>query len=1092
MLVSLLLPSVSLTQGDPNRDGQLDVLPPEAFQQRGIPAELTVITDEQGFDNFDLGVDFAEPHMSSNPLNPLQYFNAFNTNGTHHTEDGHDWTTNNPAFPTTAGDPASAYDSLGNLYYMTMRTDAGGGIIGTWVVKSTNNGASWGPAVASVAGFDKCWMAADQTSGPYGGYVYGVMTPGNFSRTTNGGTSWVQTWTFGTQTLPGMMVAVGPNVIGGDTPGGCVYVVTNSGSSVASTYTFYVSTNGGASFTLKSAQNWANYVGTFVGGRNSVENFRTRPYPFIAADNSYGPYRGRFYCIYASNDPPGNGNKPDIWIRYSDDQGATWSAASIINDDPTPQTNHQWHPSIWTDLQTGRLYVKWLDTRNCAPLDDSTDVYATYSDDGGVTWAPSQRLTTEIFKIDCATCGGGGTPRYLGDYDAITSFGDQGMAVWTDFRDGNFKSMTAYFPDYAMLLSESADTSGVTDVLDVMVSVPAVKLYTNPVTFSASVDPAENFTFDFPSGNTLTSYPDSLPLSISWSGVAEGTYTVTVQGEGPNGIPLHRRTIEILVTSPFVTVLSPNGGESIFTGTTYPISWVDGLVDTVKLEYSTDNGSSWITIVDSVQSRTGDGVLPPKARARPGLLGPVEATTASYLWLVPFTASDNCLIRISHYTDGNVSDVSDAVFSIVDAPAPQWRAQTSPNSNDLYSVSVLDTSTAWAAGVGGTVLKTFNGGNTWTATLTSAGADVYCIEAIDATKVLVGTYDSGTSTTKIRRTQNGGLTWTDVYTDASAGAFINAIHMFDALNGYAEGDPVGGQWTLLRTTDGGLTWNSAATLAQDGSEAGWNNSMDWTDDLHGWFGTGNSRVYYSTDGGSTWSFGSTNFANSFGVGFETDNLTGAAVGSDVDLSLDGGATWTTVPGGPGVTASAVSVLNVDAFIPNRDPIWYVTAGSFIYKSDDQGFFVLDHTQANTYNHLEMRTDEVGGNNWVVGYAVGDAGTITKYTELLILTDVRQVGNQVPSVFSLSQNYPNPFNPTTAIHYGLPVQSNVSLRIYNVLGQEVVTLLEGAHPAGNYQAVWDGRNEAGESVGSGVYFYRLEASSDTGENFASLRKMILMK
>jgi flagellar hook assembly protein FlgD len=69
---------------------------------------------------------------------------------------------------------------------------------------------------------------------------------------------------------------------------------------------------------------------------------------------------------------------------------------------------------------------------------------------------------------------------------------------------------------------------------------------------------------------------------------------------------------------------------------------------------------------------------------------------------------------------------------------------------------------------------------------------------------------------------------------------------------------------------------------------------------------------------------------------------------------------------------------------------------------------------------------------------------------------------------------------------------VSLRIYNVLGQEVVTLLEGAHPAGNYQAVWDGRNEAGESVGSGVYFYRLEASSDTGENFASLRKMILMK
>ncbi len=112
---------------------------------------------------------------------------------------------------------------------------------------------------------------------------------------TNFGANWTTTETFSTQSLPGMMVCVGPN---GTTDGGAVYVVTNSGSSFASTYTFYVSTNGGLDFTLKSAQNFANYVGTNVNGRNSVQNMRTRPYPFIAADQSNGTIQGKIVLLF--------------------------------------------------------------------------------------------------------------------------------------------------------------------------------------------------------------------------------------------------------------------------------------------------------------------------------------------------------------------------------------------------------------------------------------------------------------------------------------------------------------------------------------------------------------------------------------------------------------------------------------------------------------------------------------------------------------------------------------------------------------------------------------------------------------------------
>ena len=72
-----------------------------------------------GWDNFYLGVDFAEPHMSENPNDPLQYFNAFNINGAHRTYNGFDWQYSAPGFGTSvAGDPVTAYDSVGNLNYL--------------------------------------------------------------------------------------------------------------------------------------------------------------------------------------------------------------------------------------------------------------------------------------------------------------------------------------------------------------------------------------------------------------------------------------------------------------------------------------------------------------------------------------------------------------------------------------------------------------------------------------------------------------------------------------------------------------------------------------------------------------------------------------------------------------------------------------------------------------------------------------------------------------------------------------------------------------------------------------------------------------
>lgn len=552
----LVLFNFSIKVYSQNELPEYDQIPWEFFQL--INEDLkdnpdVVITDQSGYDNFNMGTAFAEPHLSQNPNNALQFFTAYNTNTAYRTSNGFDWLTSAPPFGVSVqGDPVTAYDSLGNLYYESMF----GNITGCKVMRSTDNGATWFAAVTSVNGVDKNWLAADQSSGPYSNYLYTTMTSGtsgqgNFARSTDFGATFTQTATFNTQSLPGMMVAVGPNLVEGDVPGGCVYVVTNSGLAYQSTYTFYVSTNGGTSFTMKSAQNFANYVGTYVSSRNSVQNMRTRPYPFITADNSYGPHRGRLYLVYASNTPAGSGNKPDIFCRYSDDQGATWSSAVIVNDDENSTLNHQWHPSIWCDKISGRLFVKWMDTRD-TPTSDSAHIYATYSDDGGVTFAPNQRITTAKMKINCTTCGGGGTPMYLGDYDAITAIDNQGLIAWTDFRAGTFGSYTAYFPDYAMTVTPAVDSVGNDqDSVIYNLNVPSVKLYGSQVIFSAVITPtpaAGSFTIEYPEGNILSTFPGTLPLKIKTNdNVSVGTYTLTITGTGPNGTPVHKRTVSMYV-----------------------------------------------------------------------------------------------------------------------------------------------------------------------------------------------------------------------------------------------------------------------------------------------------------------------------------------------------------------------------------------------------------------------------------------------------------------------------------------------------------------------------------------------------------------
>lgn len=413
-----------------------------------------------------------------------------------------------------------------------------------------------------------------------------------------------------------------------------------------------------------------------------------------------------------------------------------------------------------------------------------------------------------------------------------------------------------------------------------------------------------------------------------------------------------------------------------------------------------------------------------------------------------------------------------------------WFQLTQPTARNLVRLCFLDSSAGWIAGEKGTILKTTNSGQNWTQLVSPTGADIVDIEMNSHLRgwMLANEFspDSASFGSTIYRTSDGGNGWTPL---GHFQELLLCIEFPDSLIGFAGG--ITGK--ILRTADGGNTWLDA----EIDSFLPWPvRHMDFFSQNYG-YAVGGYRdiagtVWRTTDGGLNWKPKGVASEPVYAIHY-FDSLNVICAGGDPDFGAgmartsDGGETWTyTFLGIWG------EVRSMDFRSPSEGWAPLGFAGTYMQTTDGGQTWDWSIPPSNT------TVVDVGFTDSIVGYMIGERGTVLKYVHSVVSVTEKPAGT--PAKFTLQANYPNPFNPSTTIRYQLPVNSTATLQVYDVLGKEVRTLVRGFLPAGHHVTVWDGRDDSGGIVASGVYFYRLVARTSGGPHtgYVRTRKMLLLR
>lgn len=447
-----------------------------------------------------------------------------------------------------------------------------------------------------------------------------------------------------------------------------------------------------------------------------------------------------------------------------------------------------------------------------------------------------------------------------------------------------------------------------------------------------------------------------------------------------------------------------------------------------------------------------------------------------------------------------------------------WTQQVSPYTGDVNEVVAPSPNHAIAGCDAGNVIVTTDGGNNWSliATgITGTNSDILAIDFINDNFGIVAAYN-GT----VAKSTDGGFNWSIISTISGYNPWD--MDMVDSLYGWVAGT---GE-RISRTTDGGVTWQQQLSVGGLGTYG-----ISFIDRDRGIAGGTGGNTYYTTNGGVNWLPAAIPPDNTvWGIHFVESPVLGtlgmtACASGYVYISTDGGINWALEP------RYTISTFD-DIYMTDAAHAWIVGNSGVILKyteSDNIPVELTNFTASvqknsvflkwNTATELNNKVfeieratisnskSEIRNLKWIdVGFVPGRGTTteISSYSfvdENLIPGRYKYRLKQIdfdgkykyyeldkaveissPIGFELAQNYPNPFNPSTTINFSIPHKGNVTLKVFDILGNEVATLINEEKPAGEYEVEFDG-----SILTSGIYFYQMKAG-----NFIQTKKMIYLK
>ncbi len=345
----------------------------------------------------------------------------------------------------------------------------------------------------------------------------------------------------------------------------------------------------------------------------------------------------------------------------------------------------------------------------------------------------------------------------------------------------------------------------------------------------------------------------------------------------------------------------------------------------------------------------------------------------------------------------------------------------------------------------------------------------------------------------MQRSFNGGTNFTQITSGINLDQSTGERIAFYAPYNVSKSSPAimyAGTQRMWKSTNRGTNWTSTSTDLTYGTGVISAISVAPSDPNHVYVGTSDGRILSSSNGGTSWDSTTTyplgtvrRFVKDFAVHPTDPNtayVTFSGYNTDhVFKTTNHGASWTSISAGlPDIPVNAVALHprfpTTVLFIATDIGCMVSTNGGSSWASLGTGLpnvVVQDIAVSEDASYIRAATH--GRSVWELTDVPTDVAEGSPFN--------------IVKTYELFQNYPNPFNPSTVIKFDLPRSEKVSLKIYDVTGREVATLIDDELSVGHHIVQWNGKNTAQQPVASGIYYYRLQT-----QNFTKTNKMVLIK